>query len=203
MAFIPIPRGIQLCFNFVTAGQAWQFCITVQKDTGTVAPADLDTVVGIGQSRWTSSLKAIHALDSQFRGCTATDQSVSGGAQSIGSLVNNGTAATGSLPMGTAVVVSHRTAKRGRSYRGRSYWAGLPTASQNSPTDITSTYAAALALAFASLAGDLSSAGFPQIVASKQHNGVVTNPAAVNPVIATIVDSHYDSQRRRLFGRGT
>lgn len=203
MAFIPVPRGIGLCFQFVAAGQNWQFCITVQKDSGTVDATALTDVANAGSAAWTTYFKPLMATDSNLQRIVATDLTTDGGAQNILGINNNGTAATGSLPLNVALVGSHRTARRGRSYRGRSYWGGIPTGSQNSPTDASAAYATNLANAFTALNIALDVAGFKQVVASKQHNGVTTSPADVHEVIANLVDTHYDESGRRLFGRGT
>lgn len=203
MAFIPVPRGIGLCFHFVAAGQNWQFCITVQKDSGAIDSAALQAVAEAGEDVWTADLKPLMGTDSTLQRIVATDLSTEGGAQYIIPLVNNGTAATGVLPMNVALVVSHRTALRGRSYRGRSYWGGVPAGKQDSPTDVDTAYASDLADAFTTLNIALDTLGYKQVVASKQHNKVTTSPAAVHEVIANTVDAHFDESGRRLFGRGT
>lgn len=204
MPFIPIPRGISLCFQFSLAGQQVEFCVTLQKKVGAVNPAvdftDIDNVI---VSNWATTFKPLQSTDCTMTQQVITDQSVEAGAQQIFTFAQTGTAASAALPSNAALVMSYRTAKRGRSFRGRSYLTGIPLSARNSATDITSTYAAAVALAIATLMPAIDTAGFAHVVASKQHNGVVQNPALVTPVTAYVVDGHFDSQRRRLFGRGT
>lgn len=107
------------------------------------------------------------------------------------------------MPLNVARVVSLRTAKRGRSYRGRVYLSGTPDTVIETMNTIDATHAANLVSGFNALATLLDGHGFDVVVASKQHNGVETNPAEVNEVIAFAVDVLVDSQRRRLTGRGT
>lgn len=203
MTFIPVPRGVQLCFNFVTGGQAWQFCIQLQKTAGSVTVTDLENVRDDAATWWTSDLKALMHPSTQGTNITATDMTTQGGP--ISTLVTGhlGTASGTALPNNAAVVVSHRTDLRGRSYRGRSYVGGLASSALSTATEIASGFITSLGAAFIDLAAAELVNGFEHVIASRQHNGVATNPAVVHPVTAYIIDTHFDAQRRRLFGRGT
>lgn len=203
MAFIPVPKGVQLCFDFVTAGQNWQVCIMLRKSAGDPTPTDLDTAANAGENWWGTTFRSLFSAQTVLRQVRATDMTVQGGP--VSTLVSN-TAGNGSgngLPIGAAIVASLRTAKRGRSYRGRSYWSGLLLSAQTSPTDITGTVATAIGVAMTALQTTLDGDGFDMVVASRQHNGAVTSPAETNEITAFVVDTHFDSQRRRLAGRGT
>jgi len=203
LAFIPVPNGIQLCFNFTTDSQLWQFCLTLRKSSGAPTPTDLASVAAIGEAWWTADLQDHISSATTLRNVTATDLTVQGGAQAIDT-VNDAGALTGyPLPAGSPCCVSLRTAKRGRSYRGRVYVSGMSEDNTQTANTFTSAFVAAIAGDFVSLQNDLDTAGFDIVVASKQHNGVVTNPAEVNEVIAIAADTAIDSQRRRLTGRGT
>jgi len=203
MAFIPAVNGIQLCFQFLLGGQEVEFCLSLRKSAGAVTPTDLDTVSAAGHAWANSNFLANLASTIQHVATVATDMSVQGGQQSITTNATNGTVSGNAEVNNVALVVSERTAKRGRSYRGRAYVAGMPVSARLNATDITTTAANNLADDFTTLQTTLDAAGFDIVVASRQHNGVETNPAEQNEVIAFICDNHYDSQRRRLFGRGT
>jgi len=203
MAFIPAVNGIQLCFQFLIGAQQVEFCLSLRKSAGAVTQADLDTVSAAGHAWANSNFLANLASTIQHTATIATDMSVQGGAQSITVNATNGTVSGNAEVNNVALVVSQRTAKRGRSYRGRAYIPGMPVSARLNQTDITTTAANNLADDFTTLQTTLDAAGFDIVVASRQHNGVTTNPAEQNEVIAFVVDNHYDSQRRRLFGRGT
>lgn len=203
MAFIPIPNSVQLCFDFVTAGQNWQFCIVVKKNSGAPTTGDLSTLTNEGIDWYTDLFKTRLSNAVQMRQTRATDMTAQGAPQFIQANIENGTVAQPPLPLGTPIVVSSRTENRGRSYRGRSYVSGLPETVQADATDITSGAAANILSDFGDLLDRLATLGFTWVVASKQHNGSVVSPAATTPVTAFVVDTHLDSQRRRLFGRGT
>lgn len=203
MAFIPLPNGIQLCFLFTTNSQKWQFCLNLQKSAGPPLDTDLQQATGDGAAWWTSALQALLANDSQLSEIVATDMSVEGGPQFRQTIGTNGSVSGGGAPLGTAVVVSGRTAKRGRSYRGRSYIGGIAKSDISTPTTALTALGTALANAFASLKSTLDGHGLDIVVASRQHNGSVTSPADMNEVTSFVVDTLFDSQRRRLAGRGT
>lgn len=203
MAFIPVPNGASLCFQFTTAGQNWQFCITVRKTAGAPSVSDLATLAAAGVSWWNATLKSLIYTATTLNQVVATDLTTQGGPQDIDVVGTPGTATGGIIPVGTPIVVSFRTALRGRSYRGRAYVTGTSSSNLVDSANVSSTITSGLGAAFATLGGTLSTAGMPHVVASKQHNGAVTNPAATNAVITYVVDGKLDSQRRRLAGRGT
>lgn len=203
MAFVPVPNGIQLCFLFTTDSQEWQFCLTLRKSAGAPTSTDLEDVAVTGGSWWTNTLRNLIAPAATLVEVVATDLTSQGAPQHRLSMGTTGNAATGSPPLNAAAVVSHRTAKRGRSYRGRSYLSAFPLGQTTSANLLNGTYASNLASAFSTLAGTLDVSGFDHVVASKQHNGVATSPAEANEVINYVVDTLIDSQRRRLTGRGS
>lgn len=204
MAFIPVPRGVKICFPVVVGGQSVEFCVSVQKASGVVVPStDFDAIEGAIEGSWGTTMKPLQSTEATMPGPIITDISSDGGEQQIYSFAQTGTAASAALPNNATVAMSFRTAKRGRSYRGRAYMTGVPLSAQDTPTDITTAYAEDLADAINGLMAAIAVENFFHIVASKQHNLVETNPAATNLVTAYVVDTHFDSQRRRLFGRGT
>lgn len=203
MTFIPVPHSAQLCFDFITAGQNWQFCLVVKKNSGDPSVSDLGDLAQAGADWHGSDLRDLLSTVTNLKQTRATDLTVQGGPEVIHTVGNNGTIATASAPLNAALVVSARTDLRGRSYRGRAYVSGFPASFLNNAVDMTSTYSDAFATAFGALADAIQALGFAWVIASKQHNGAVVNPAATNPVTTLIVDPHLDSQRRRLYGRGT
>lgn len=203
MAFIPVPNSAQLCFDFTTAGQNWQFCVVIRKSAPPLTSTDLANASAVAASWWSTNLRPLIQNNTVLRQTRATDISVEGGGQSIATVGTAGTNGGILVPLNAALVVSLRTAKRGRSYRGRIYLGGLEQTDLVSETDVAGAYVTSVLAAIAALQSQLDTNSFDLVVASKQHNKVVTNPAETNEVIAATCDSHIDSQRRRLFGRGT
>lgn len=204
MTFIPIPNGISLCFDFTTAGQQWQFCLNLRKSAGAPTAQDLIDAAEGGHDWWTSYLKGFLDSTTTLRQVRATDMTAQGAAEYIDAVNEAATGGTNvPLPIGTAQCVSLRTDKRGRSYRGRVYMGGLTQGYRLDAANMTSAGISALLGHFVALSLWLDGIGYDTIVASRQHNGVITNPAEVNEVTSYTVDSKFDSQRRRLAGRGT
>lgn len=203
MPFIPIPNSATLCFDFTTAGQNWQFCITVRKSAGSITPSDLATIAATAQTWWGTNLKSIFGNENTLRQIRVTDQQVQGGPQYITTINEAGTGGSSTaMPLNVAHVISLRTEKRGRSYRGRVFTGGWPAVTIANQVDFTGAATTARVTAFTNLQASLDTQGFDVVVPSKQHNNVVTNPAETNEVIAITADAHFDSQYKRLFGRG-
>lgn len=204
MAFIPVPNGVSLCFHFTGAAQNWQFCLTLRKSAGEPLDTDLQQATADGHAWWTSTLKALVSTGVSLASIVAQDLTEEGGQQYQDTIGEAGTMSGSSVPLNACAVISARTARRGRSFRGRNYLSGLTDAILGSSMNaITSGHASALAGAWASLRGTLDGHGLDHVIASKQHNGQVVSPADVNEVTAYVVDTLIDSQRRRLTGRGT
>lgn len=203
MAFIPIPNGVQVCFQFTAALQNWQFCLMLRKQSGAPVQADLVSAATIGKDWWNTNLKVRVSDEVTCNRVVATNMTAQGAAQAVVTSGVAGTVAAISAPLNAALVISLRTALRGRSYRGRIYFGGIPVNNLLNATEVIALYASNVLNEFVALSALYAGAGFEQIVASKQHNGVTTNPAVTNPVTAFVCNAQIDSQRRRLFGRGT
>lgn len=201
--FIPWPHGIQLCLDFTLSGQQIQFCVSLRKSSGDPTPTDLQDAAGAGADWWANYLKTLFSHDLTCRQARATDMHVQNGPEFIEPVNTAGDNVGDSVPANAAVAVSLRTDKRGRSYRGRNYVAGFVPADQPTPTTIGTTLASALVDAWVGLNTYVDALGFDLCVVSRQHNGVPTNPAEMNDVSTIMCDTAIDSQRRRLYGRGS
>lgn len=112
-----------------------------------------------------------------------------------------GAVATNPVPNNVSIVTTFLTANRGRSGRGRQYMAGSP----NTVGDAISTssgQAAALAGGWANLNTYLDPLGCEHIVISNFSGGSARSEGLKQPVLSYRTNVDYDSQRRRLAGRG-
>jgi len=107
-----------------------------------------------------------------------------------------------SLPNNVAMVITKRTALRGRSYRGRIYHPGLlegivvnNTIDSGFANNVRNAYANLLSFATTGTTWDM-------VVVSRQNNNAPRVTADSNQVISLDVNLQVDSQRRRLPGRG-
>lgn len=116
--------------------------------------------------------------------------------------INDGTG----LPGNAALAIKFATDKRGRSYRGRNYLAGLASTQllSGDANEISSTAVANLVTQYSALPGLLLAMTVPgvHVVCSRHSLGAPRVSAVLTPVSAYEVNSAMDSQRRRLDFRG-
>jgi len=128
-----------------------------------------------------------------------TDISVEDGHQIAETLTadNTGALTVEAAPANAAACVSLRTAKIGRSYRGRFYLGGLDMSGINDAQFLKTTYAFGIASQFPVLIDNLLAAGYKLVVLSRYLNKALRVVAALTEVIQVICDTKIDSQRRR------
>ena len=103
-----------------------------------------------------------------------------------------GTLSTQPLPNDVAYVITWRTNKAGRSYRGRTYVGGLTTACLGTASDGSANFAAASRTTVATAAGSLAPL-------TGENKLVVWSPTLgeANEVTAALQGDRLDTQRRR------
>lgn len=120
-----------------------------------------------------------------------TDIGAAGGATaSYGTSLAGGSSAS-PLPPQNCMVLSWKTGRAGRSYRGRTYLPGIGEDKVDGGGTIVGTFSNGLRLAAQQVLEDLATAGYPLIVLSR----TLSLGTAVTSVA---VDSRIDTQRRRL-----
>lgn len=114
-----------------------------------------------------------------------------------------GSGGSNSEPGNVSFCVSARTAAAGRSFRGRKYVTGVPTA-QRAGNQANAGWVGTLITALNALR-DLVIAinGFLSVVSRFENGTLRTSAIATEIVSFTAADFNLDSQRRRLTGRGT
>lgn len=110
--------------------------------------------------------------------------------------------ATVGTPSGMALVVTHRTALRGRNFRGRTYLAGHSGNALTSPTTYNLTNIGNILTAMAWLLNAVNTAAGIISVVSRQLNNAPRGTGITTPITGFSMDNLLDSQRRRLQGRG-
>lgn len=106
-------------------------------------------------------------------------------------------------PNNVCLCVSFRTARRGRSYRGRNYISGFPRDFISS-NDLDTAKVEQVITAYEALFPVMSAWGGEWVVVSRFHDNAPRVMGVHQPILAVVVtDPTVDSQRRRLPGRGT
>lgn len=203
MAFIPAPNAIRICLQMEWASQTVEICIGILKSTA-VSAADLATVAGDMEAWRQAELRPLTSIDVEFKQWYALSLSTSTSPSLIVPIVaaNFGVAGSPTVSNNTTLVTTFQTDLRGRSYRGRVYTVGIPTADVVSSVEADPGYSLDLNNAYAAINSYLTS-GFVHCVISYQNNNVMRTTAARTPVTGYRTESRLDSQRRRLEGRGS
>lgn len=199
MAFQPTPRGIEVKFIGQQAGQPVINVFHVDNQAA-VDEGDLEDTAVIFENWWRDAIRGGIASSYSLDQIIATDISIENGAQYI--LVpaspRTGAVASEAAASNAALVVSWRTSRTGRSFRGRTYWGGIPQDALNGPTEFDPAYAAGFAVAGADLMESLEAAGKLLAVLSRYANGVLRVAGLLTEVVRVIVNLQVDSSRKRL-----
>jgi hypothetical protein len=97
--------------------------------------------------------------------------------------------------------ISWRTAKRGRSYRGRSFHIGM-TSTMVTGSTLTAGTITSLTTAYNALLTAVNASGIALCVVSRFQNHVQLTNGESTPITVATIEGNLDSQRRRLIGRG-
>jgi len=165
----------------------------------------LNLAIGWGAS-WGLFAKPISPVELNLDYISVIDLSAVGLAQldHVFSQPNAGTLASPALPNHVTVATTHRTALRGKSFRGRSFWIGLAE-SQVTANTVASGTVSSIGIFWenARLLDSSPTADFwRQVVLSYVSNGAVRATPVATPVTSFSTNPTIDSQRRRLPGRG-
>jgi hypothetical protein len=170
--------------------------------TALAAPLSVQDAATKAADAWNNNLgaqAAAWATSTTFRGCTATLLDSAGRAaevaESVPTVLSSGSG-TGVLPTEVAAACSLRTARAGRSYRGRVFLGGFSSNVVNSATGrIHATYLAQAHGVVLSFLRAMRTAGYTPVVLS-------TTRSEATPVTAVDMGDVFDVQRRRRNGLG-
>lgn len=200
MPFVPTVNAIKVSIEGTLAGQLWVLTLQIGKATA-VTQADV-TNAASGVLGWFGA-QMLPALTTATLWTQVVARTMANQTDLPVTLpaTGNGTQAVPSLPNGTALVTTFRTNMAGRSGRGRNYLMGLANNSGTSVSPAAGTITAVDA-AYTALNSFLTPSNLFHAVVSLFSNGAPRVAGLVNAVTSYTVDDSYDSQRRRLKGRG-
>lgn len=202
MAFSPLPNGVKVAMEFTKDGQ---LIVNVYHITTTLPliSANLTAIANAFLTWWTTDLRTVQSSALVLSRIRALDVSVEDGAEGIVIPSSNqaGAIAGTDAPNNVALVVTHLTGRTGRSFKGRTYLAGVPSASVAGST-YNGAAVAAIATEFTDLPTRLAAVSGTHVVASYFNNGVKRPIAVASTVTAYRVNDIIDTQRRRVPGRG-
>lgn len=201
----PTTNTLRAVLNITSNGQICNNILHYQIPLGVTAADMTDLGTGLGAT-WTSAIRALVPTTCVLTSIDVIDlgENPQASVNVIKSTGGTGTNVSPAMPNNVTCVATLRTAKRGRSFRGRIYHVGLTEADVTGDSLVPGT-AASLESGYSqfrnvTLASSGKVAGL--VVASFVADG---NPRAfgvVTPVTTVQVNLFVDSQRRRLTGRG-
>jgi hypothetical protein len=200
MAPVYIANWLYGVVLFQSQGNFFNTTFSLRKDSGpTPTGTDLRDLAQDWWEHHDTELLACYTNQVNFISVTLRDMSGPTGAEGVYNLPTgtNGTVAADSLPFSCCAVASLRTARVGRSGRGRWYFTGIAD-TLSVANNLVGSYVNAVASAaglMASFSGN-STFATTAVVASRTLGQLI-------PIISVIVDIFVDNQRRRLTGRGS
>lgn len=203
MAFIPTAGAVRVDIQYTQQGQQIHNVIWVTREanwTGAERTALNNAIV----AWWNTSAKQYFDADIALQQVTSVNQE-SDNAPSTTTVVSPvvpGTIGTPPTATNAALCATLRTDNRGRSYRGRMYLGGLPSASLSSAILWGTTTIANILTALSALKTAIEALGAIWVVVSHYTNKAPRAQGLKTPITAIAADQYVDSQRRRLGLRG-
>ncbi len=201
--FIPTPGAVRVDIKFDYDGQEVHNVIWCHRDTEWTEE-QRTALANAVKDWWSASGRGGSTSAMVLNQITVTNQD-SDSAPSTVLVVSPtiaGTAGSAGLPANVALVGTLRTANRGRSYRGRFYWGGMDATKQLTSSTATAAFIANIVTFLNALRDAITALGAVWVVVSKFHNKVARVAGVATPITAVSVNNVFDSQRRRLPGRG-
>jgi len=204
MAFIPAPNTLMSEMIFTCQGQVCENVFNWEYPTPP-DPADGAALAAALVGWWAAAVRPLVKADVILQRIKVTNLTSATGfvIDFATGLPLAGTYAPAStLPNNVTVALKWGTASRGRSFRGRTYFIGMPN-DKVSTNAVIPAYIVSLAAAYNQLIGlDTGAEDGIFSVVSRFSNNAPRTTAVVTPITGLSINSEVDSQRRRLAGRG-
>lgn len=203
MAFITLPNGIKVSMLLRLNLQLVVNVHYVVSPTG-VSSANLQEAAEAFRDWWITDLRPNFVAAIALEGVVAVDWTEANGEQFVLTVAPPipGTGVGVSTPNNVAIVVSHRSAKTGRSFRGRTYHAGINNG-EVADNQVSVAYVTNVLNDYAALVLRLAPLGLERVIASFRANGLPRVVGVGTSIIQESMDTRVDTQRRRLPGVGT
>jgi len=204
MAAVTLPFGVRSSMEFELDGQLVVNVYHAQS-IETVASINLTNLANAVGAWWEDFMSANFSQDIALNRVIAKDISEVDGEQYelFYSTPVPGQSTGASLPNNVAACIGWTTSRTGRSYRGRSYYAGLPESIVTANTIAAPNLAAIVADCNELVTAVSDVSPFSLVVASFYNEGAVRTEGVGTPITGMSANDIVDSQRRRLPGRGT
>lgn len=204
MPFVPFDNVAQFNVRATFQGNKWENVLNFENDAEVIDPELLVAGATILLNSWVTNmiphlsssytLREVYAVDLT----TSTSETATAALTTPVNGAQGGTAAPGSA----ALVLTHRSTKRGRSFRGRTYIGGFNNSIINGNL-FDATFAASILTGFEAIKADMAELSWRFGICSRKSGGAFRTTGVFTTVAASVIrDLDVDSQRRRLNGRG-
>ena len=198
MAYIRLPLGVRVAVEYEAFGKVMLNVYHVTT-TDPIVTVKLITIADLFIGWWEDTQKAGLSPDIALTAVIAQNLDVDNGEKII-QVVSPpipGTAAGAAMPNNVALVISFATILTGRSFRGRSYMAGLRELDVTG-NNIPIATAAGLVANYFDLEVVLGLANIDMVVASFVSGGVPRAEGIATRIDSVSANTRVDTQRRRL-----
>ena len=204
MPFIPAPLVSQVEMIFQYSGSTIEMVHHYKSDTAPTI-AEWEALHVLLRADWLGACNAIMAPTLVWDITKFTDLTTisSPSYSTTTSLPLAGTSASAQLPNNCAMVVTKRTALRGRSYRGRSYVPGLTELHVTGNSILSGFTTPVINFFIGAQSYTVLGNVYNMVVLSRFTEGAPRIVGEATPVSNFTFDTTVDSQRRRLPGRGS
>lgn len=204
MAFIPFTDVAEVVVGQSMSGQVVDTVLNFEFPSA-LTISILDDLCQAVINTWISDMAAqlTSNLDLNFVKATDLTTASSPSVTVAAPAGTDGNVAPPTVPLNGALVISQATDNRGRSFRGRTYQAGMPAGALINEGTFSETYADSLLAGYVEWIHDIEdSMGCIHGVASRRSGGAPRLVGVFTPITEYFCEANLDSQRRRLVGRG-
>jgi len=197
MTFQPVPNGRKIELNGVQNGIP---IVNVFYVTSTEDPTEANlTDIAEAVIDWFNAHSVGWHTSYTLSNVTVTDVSTEDSVQVVVSPATGGVGTGGgtAAAANAAAVVSWRTGRIGRSFRGRTYFGAMGAAQLSNAQTLDPASVTFYADLGSDLIDALTAISSTLVVVSRVAAGVVRTVALVTEIVSIIVDAKVDSQRRR------
>lgn len=204
MAFQPAVAVVQVNIRYLRDNQQIENVLHVQV-AHTVTPTDLEAIAGAVQVQVSSIWMPLMPANILFQEVQTIDLTVEGGEQFVLAVIPAQAGGVGgiALPNNVSMAFRLKAATGGRHGAGRLYWPGFAVSQVASTNTLSATALSDIITAIQELIDALQTLGYIVSILSRYFNNVRRSPAITFGVQSvSVADNVFDSQRRRLPGRG-
>jgi len=199
MAFVPFPSGVvQVGYRFLQGTNPAAVTMGMKFLSGAAAQSDGLALATQLENDWVTNWAPALSADLALLGVDVTDLTSSSGWTAAHPSTGAGTHSGNPVQSQVAMVITFQTPKRGRSFRGRNYYPGLPA----SDLADTATWSGGATGTFDTLyvnwAALLATLGWQHVVLSRVQGKVVLSLGEATPVTSYRANLKLGTIRGRL-----